>query len=557
MSSSIPVISLIGTSMNRTASIVNDLLGDEIVQATTKAMTPSKPNLVLDNMAVLIAQAVNVDGQDMVRVTMLDCPCSIPTRCISKPEFDSLNILIPMPQNFKKGNVYLVFRHGQAYHNLIDEQRIKLMTESPALLSQYLELAKLRFQDEVKWETLTFEQQIQEAADEMCYDSPLTEVGIQDTIACSERIKAFIDANFLLYRLEIFASSLYRAYQSAAIVGKQLGYKNPIRASYRELDEIKREMRSSNHPLGSHKRKIAESMTCSLDDYVFTILLTPPPMSREEWEQQSVEFKKPYYHKVKMILAENTARPLKNRPTELEGLQITHKGSGRTFEEVHLMSVLPLITKNLTYFASGNKRKIMDFESVLGKIHFVDHDLPEIQDIHVKVAIKKVMKMCKKVGVPIVIDDTSLGRGDEVQAAMIKHLLKAKTGTLVQALNGIYPGVETFEYSSIIAFCDGSRKVLFKCTTKCRLKDISIEVLKEKKIVGDIDPFVVPISHILEMILDDAPPVLIEEHVYDNPDGLTIGELQALNSANRQKFHPRYPALEGWKLWMEENDIPF
>lgn len=556
MKSSIPVISLIGTSMNRTASLANDLLGDEIVKAAMIAMTPPKLNLVLDNMAVLIAQGVNVDGEDMVRVTMLDCPCSSPTRCISKTEFDNLNILIPMPQNFKKGNVYLVFRHGQAYHNLINEQRIKLMTESPALLSQYLELAKLRFQDEVKWETLTLEQQIQEAADEMCYDSPLTEVGIQDTIACSERIKAFIDANFLLYRLQISASSLYRAYQSAAIVGKQLGYKNPIRASYRELDEINREMRSSNHPLGSHKRKIAESMTCSLDDYVFTILLTPPPMSREEWEQQSAEFKEPYYHKVKMILAENTARPLKNRPTELEGLQITHKGSGRTFEEVHLMSVLPLIT-NLTYFASGNKRKVMDFESVLGKIHFVDHDLPEIQDIHVKVAIKKVMKMCKNVGVPIVIDDTSLGRGDEVQAAMIKHLLKAKTGTLVQALNGIYPGVETFEYSSIIAFCDGSRKVLFKCTTKCRLKDISIEVLKEKKIVGDIDPFVVPISHILEMILDDAPPVLIEEHVYDNPDGLTIGELQALNSANRQKFHPRYPALEGWKLWMEENDIPF
>jgi broad specificity phosphatase PhoE len=555
MSSSIPVISLIASSMNRTASLANDLLGDEIVKAATIAMTPSKPNLVLDNMAVLIAQGVNVDGQDMVRVTMLDCPCSSPTRCISKTEFDSLNILIPMPQNFKKGNVYLVFRHGQAYHNLINEQRIKLMTESPALLSQYLELAKLRFQDEIKWETLTFEQQIQKAADEMCYDSPLTEVGIQDTIACSERIKAFIDANFLLYRLQISASSLYRAYQSAAIVGKQLGYKNPIRASYRELDEINREMRSSNHPLGSHKRKIAESMTCSLDDYVFTILLTPPPMSREEWEQQSAEFKEPYYHKVKMILAENTPRPLVNRPTELEGLQITHKGSGRTFEEVHLVSVLPLIT-NLTYFASGNKRKIMDFESVLGNIHFVDHDLPEIQDIPVKVAIEKAMKMCQ-FGVPIVVDDTSLGRGNEVQAAMIKHLLKAKTGTLVQALNGIYPGVETFEYSSIIAFCDGSRKVLFKCTTKCRLKDISIEVLKEKKIVGDIDPFVVPVSYTLEMILDDAPPVLIREYIHDNPEGLTIGELQALNPANRCKYNPRYPALEGWKLWMEENDIPF
>lgn len=203
--------------------------------------------------------------------------------------------------------------------------------------------AKGHTQDE--WKALSLTEQVALSIKEMRYDAPLTEEGREEARRASEQLRTYINATYPGAVVNVFASPLYRAYETASYLIKGwidnecvFSFAAVVNANFRELIEINREMQSANHALGTPERAIAESNERTMNEYALTILKQPP--TTEIWATMSLAERKPYYDRVDSVLAENVPRCVKERPSALNGVPISHKGSGRAYTEVDLFSVL-------------------------------------------------------------------------------------------------------------------------------------------------------------------------------------------------------------------------
>lgn len=213
-------------------------------------------------------------------------------------------------------------------------------------------------------------------------------------------------------------------------------------------------------------------------------------------------------------------------------------------------------TKRVTVI-TGNQRKVDDASIVFGvQLPLVTDDVEEIQDDAKTVAIKKAMDLFKIFG-PCLCEDTSLGpsshgyeakKKKHVFPALIKYLIdacKMGGGRLVDALNAITPPIDpcglakcVYYYTSTVAFCGGSRVVLFQCIMTGGIRD------GEGK--GDIDPYFVPFHYTLVRI-ENGQSVTLANVDVNNIDRKTIGE----QPENRSSVHPRYFALKAAKTFLD------
>lgn len=550
------------TSNNAMVHFFGDIFGTEKIDTFLKSLPNSKENLVFENNSCVIIRVVNGN----LEFSMIDhTPHErFKNRFISSDEFalliEHLNETIPAPKGYKEGEMDLLWRHGIGFHNQTEVHRKDVLEKNPDLFEKYLELAKQRFEkDTDSKEDWSSQNQLQLAANEMCYDSPLTDEGIEEAKKASTKIIAFLDSQFLLWDCNLLASELYRTYQTAAIfcaLFMKQKYPSsyngtPVNAGYRELREKSRQVGSPFYPLGSLQRQIAESIDEAPYAYIYTILKNKPNMPLEEFAVQSDEFKKPFYDAVKMILAENRPRPLCQRPTELYGIPITHTGSGRSFTEVNLVNELVRMRKPTVVFVSGNGRKTKDFKEVYGERIKIDEktNSDETQDLPKDVAAKKGKTIYEKLKQHCITEDTSygpLGKPSELDS-FIKWFVKREP--LVQYMSKNYPNTEMFGYTSIVTYTDESQQIMFECTVGCSLRHVD-------ELVGDLDPHSIPYLYTLTKYVNGLPE-FIRAVTLVNPEKKTIGELHKVDPLNRAKFHPRYPALEELKLWMEENGIPW
>ncbi len=198
---------------------------------------------------------------------------------------------------------------------------------------------------------------------------------------------------------------------------------------------------------------------------------------------------------------------------------------------------------------TGNQRKVQDASIIFGvPLSLVGDDVNEIQSTATSVAFKKVRSFFKKFG-PCLCEDTSFGlpdtnyidqQKDAIFPALVKHLIdacKVGHGKLVDALKAISPNYTVYHYTSIVAFCDNAKVVLFQC--------IMIGTIRNGEGKGDIDPYFVPSSYIL-MRIEDGVSVR-KDGLVNNPDQKTIGE----QPENRSYVHPRQFALREAKSYLD------
>jgi hypothetical protein len=203
---------------------------------------------------------------------------------------------------------------------------------------------------------------------------------------------------------------------------------------------------------------------------------------------------------------------------------------------------------------TGNSRKLADLEAVFeSKLHGANSEVVEIQGTPLEIAIKKAETLYAKIG-PCLCEDTSLGlpcteygskQKEPIFPALIKHLIdacKVGDGNLVDALKAISPEHLTYEYTSSVSICTGSTTTVIQCVTKCILQHGGGGK-------GEIDPYVVPVCYTLTRHENGKTIVLINDHVVENPDEKTIGEMPE----RRAEVHPRYFALEAAKAWLFSN----
>lgn len=264
-----------------------------------------------------------------------------------------MNLSVPLPKGHRGKTKYVIIRHGKAYHNATKDELFKLWTElDPSEQQKYAQKAMDRFTAKghmlEEWESLPTTEKDTLSMKEMRYDAPLTEEGREEARHASEQLRTYINATYPGAVVNIYASPLYRAYETASYLIKgwidnacSFTFTPEVKANFRELIEINREMQSANHALGTPEREIAESNTRTLEEYALTILKQPP--TTEIWATMSLAERQPFYDRVDGVLAENVPRCVEERPSALNGVPISHKGSGQSYTEVDLFSVLSAI----------------------------------------------------------------------------------------------------------------------------------------------------------------------------------------------------------------------
>lgn len=320
---------------------VNDLL---------KKLAIPKANLVLPNGAVIIAFRCG----NVLILFMLPCVSLAPTRFISSEEFNEMKLCIPIPKGHRRKKVYVFTRHGKAFHNTTNDELQKLWTElDPTLQQEYAQKAMERFtakgHTQEKWESLPTTERDTLSMKEMRYDAPLTEEGREEARHASEQLRAYINATYPGAVVNVFASPLYRAYETASYLIKgwidnecAFSFTAVVNANFRELIEINREMQSANHALGTPERAIAESNERTMKEYALTILRNPP--TEQVLDAMSPAEIQLIDDRVESVLAENVPRLEEDRPSALNSIQINHIGSGEVYVEVDLFSVLSVFS---------------------------------------------------------------------------------------------------------------------------------------------------------------------------------------------------------------------
>ena len=308
-----------------------------------------KANLVLPNGAII----VGVERGNRLYLFMLLCVSSAPSRFISSEEFNAMNLSVPLPKGHRRNKVYVFIRHGKAYHNATKDELTKLWIELvPTDQQKYAQKAMERFTAtghiHKEWASLSPVERDMLSMKEMRYDAPLTEEGREEARQASEQLRTYINATYPGAVVNVFASPLYRAYETASylICGWMINkcafsFMTVVNANFRELTEINREMQSANHSLGTPERAIAESNTSTMNKYALTILKNPP--TKDIWAMMDLAEKEPFYHRVDSVLAENVPRCVKERPSALNGVPISHVGGEQIYTEVDLFSVLSAI----------------------------------------------------------------------------------------------------------------------------------------------------------------------------------------------------------------------
>lgn len=537
------------TSNNRLVSCTaTDRRSERALNELLHSINPELKNMVNPNGVIMFG--VEEDG--LIRFYMhTDIHITDLKRFVDPKTFNAMELTAPIPSGFRKGTVFVLIRHGQAWHNKSEADCDKLLRENPEMFAQMLELAQKRDTD-IDLSTLDHEGKLKLALRTLRQDAALTPQGQEEALAAAMKLKALFDSSFVMPpQMTFLCSELQRTQQTAAIIASHLGHNGPIYACA-ALNELNREMNSEYWSLGTEQRAVAESMSASMYQYVTSILKEPPQMSEQEWTEAPQEFREPFEKRVKSILAEN--KPCFDGSSSFCGLPIVHRACALPFDG-DLIKALPRIS-NILHFCSGNKRKLLDIEAVFGKnLVMVPFKGDEAQGKPLYVASAKAIKMHNDLDAPVMTEDVSVGKWgrDSAAAALIKYHVEeaAEEGvTLKMKLEERFGGAEFFSYRSSCVFTDGTRTIKTWTRARCTLKELTED--EKKGVVGDIDPYVV--VHEIETFrqINDSEPEPVGSIAFDASDGLSIGQLQAQDPKNRFKLHPRNFALHEMKQLLSE-----
>ena len=544
---------VIGVTSNNRAVLLTSTgcKSESALKTLLQSINPRLKNMVFPNGVILFG--VEEDG--LIRFYMhTDIKITDPDRFIDPDTFNAMRLTAPIPSGFRKGTVFVIIRHGQAWHNKPPAECDKFLRENPEIVDQMLELAQKRDTD-IDLSTLDHEGKLKLALRTLRQDAALTPQGQEEALAAAMKLKALFDSNFVLPpRMTFLCSELQRTQPTAAIIASHLGHKGPIYA-HDAFNEINREMNSEYWSLRTKQRAVAESMNASMYEYVTSILKDPPQMSEQEWNEAAPEFHEPFENRVKSILAENT--PCFDGPSSFCGLPIVHRACALPFDG-DLIKALPRISYVL-HFCSGNKRKLLDIEAVFGKnLVMVPFKGDEAQGKPLYVASAKAIKMHNDLDAPVMTEDVSVGKWgrDSAAAALIKYHVEeaAEEGvTLKMKLEERFGGAEFFSYRSSCVFTDGTRTIKTWTIARCTLKELTED--EKKGVVGDIDPYVVVHEIQTWRQINDSEPEPVGSIAFDASDGLSIGQLQAQDPKNRFKLHPRNFALHEMKQLLAQLGI--
>jgi len=539
-------------SMNRIVSCTaTNHINEITVNALLNSINPGLKNLVFQNCCIILG----IKEGDSIRFYMhADIVISAPTRFVSPKVFNAMRLTVPIPSGHREGTVYVFLRHGQAWHNKPPAECDKFLRENPEIVAQMLELAQKR-NSNIDLSALDEQQKIDLARKTLCQDAVLTPQGEEETLDTAAKLKALIDSGFLMPpKMTFLCSELQRTQQTAAIIASHLGHQGPIYVSP-ALNELHREINSQHWSLGTEQRVVAESRDSSMFKFATSILRNPLQITQQEWDDATDEFREPFERRVKAILAENT--PCHDGPSSFCGLPIVHRACMLPFNG-DLMEALPRIS-NIVTFCSGNKRKLLDIGAVFGNnLVMVPFQKNEPQGKPLYVATTKANKMHKKLGVPVVTEDVSLGKcgQDSAASSLIKdHVDEAmKEGmTLKQKMEERFGRTDFYNYQSTCVFFDGTVTIITLSQARCTLKELNE---KEKEgVVGDIDPFVVVHEIKTWRQIDDSEPEPVGSIAFDASEGLSIGQWQKQDAKNRSQMHPRYFALHEMHQLLSERGV--
>jgi hypothetical protein len=533
------------------------------------------PNVVFKNGAIVYTVIGKDQCEGKWKLDTLPIPESESSRFISSETFEALDCKVTLHQPVENPTILFYVRHTTGWHNVMDSRkRNEWLRENPDELAKYLEMAK---KDSIDVSALDLAQQLQVAEKYMLKDSDLTPQGEIEAATLAPRIQKLIRETFPGQTpfLRIGSSELFRARKSAAILARNLGYNKAVWV-FPFLNETVRAVGATHHEHGSVSWEIARSLNRSTFDYATTVLKTTFVGSQDDWRQAPHEVTKPIIEEVQRLLDENT--PLHQSPYKINGISFVRPEGMKATDD--FADVWDYITKHRMFFLSGNKIKQQDLAAAGVPIPLVSADIPEIQGTSGDVAKDKSSYMCDQLGMwdvaklkssdtcdqlgmCAVTEDTSLNtKNGGSLGPCIKHVIaaikpnvEAGTTSLPLVMKTIDPTGKFFTYTSIVSSSDGpgSKTILFESTALGELHHIPIEELRQQKIPGDIDPYFAPTEVTLVMRFEDGTIVPIWKEVYDNQQGLTIGQLQKLDPTNRYIFHPRFLALEAWKAWLKAN----
>lgn len=551
------------TSNNVMAYLITDLCGGEArVNEFMKSLQEPKGNLVFDNLAGISFK--NKDGK--CKISMVENTPSNPKRFISPDEFkdmiESLCPDIPSIEGLADGDENLMFRHGPGYHNLDDAAQKNTLESEHELRAILKKKAEFRLGHPIN------EDSTDELLSEMVLDAGLTPKGIVDTMHAVDIISRHISdpSNRTIY---FHAATLNRTYHSAALLARGLSrldfqVSDTIRAGFVELTERSRAIGSPFYNFGSLERLQVESLVhqlcsgklkISLEELAFLILKKDerPKMSLEEFIGQPEEIKKPIIGKVTRVLRENTPVNVALRPKKLLGFKITHDGSGKTpSSEVSLLKVLSDIASTKAVFVFDNKMKKSDAIAIFGgNIQILDQlKVDEIQDKPEDVASSKGKTAQSMTGKTSISEDTSFGPVDGT-VPELDSLCKWfwKKERLPVIMGKLHKGVEHFVYRSLVTLTFDDSQHIFRSEVVCTIKDCEG--------VGDIDPYCVPLKRTVQKKVNDSAWELISEETFENPEQLTIGQLQKKDPSNRKRYGPRQVNFEALKKDMDLMGIPY
>jgi hypothetical protein len=550
------------TSNNVMAYLFTDLCGGEArVNEFMKKLQEPKSNLVFDNLAGVSFK--NKDGKCIT--SMVKNTPSNPKRFISPVEFEamieSLCPDIPSIEGLADGDEIFMFRHGPGYHNLDDAAQKDTLASEHKLRAILKKKAEFRLGHPI-------DEDSDELLSEMVLDAGLTPKGIVDTMYAVNIISSHIPdpSNRTIY---FHAATLNRTYHSAALLARELKrcdyqVSDTIRAGFVELTERSRAIGSPFYNFGSSERLQVESLVhqlcsgklkISLEELAFLILKKDerPKMSLEEFIGQPEEIKKPIIGKVTRVLRENTPVDVALRPKELLGFKITHDGSGKTpSSEVSLLKVLSDIASTKAVFVFDNKMKKSDAIAVFGNnIQILDaFKVDEIQDVPECVASTKGRTAFSMTGKATISEDTSFGpkNGSVPQLDSFCKFLWKKD-KLPVIMKKIYGECEFFVYRSLVTLTSDDSQHIFKSEVVCIVKDCEGN--------GDIDPYCVPLKRTVQKKVNNSAWELISEETFENPEQLTIGQLQKKDPSNRKRYGPRQVNFEALKKDMNLMGIPY
>ena len=315
--------------MNRiTSSLIHH--NSQVINAFLKET--GKASFVLPNGCVIIATYRN----GRMHFTMM---YNIPTntnRFISSIEFNDIKLSAPIPRGCRRQDVHVFMRHGQAIHNLTPDELQKLWDTLPdEQREDYTQRATnyINKRSWVQWDMRTKEDQNRIIFKIMRIDAPLTEKGRNEAIEASRILAEFLEEKYPSYGVTFYTSELLRAYETASVIlaewmkhQRSLSYDPIVRAGFRELNELHREIGSAFHMLKTSGRRVAETLGLTWKDYAPHILKNPPTKeelavlinandSKQIWELQG---------RVEHVVNENTPIPNEERPTTLHGVVVEH-----------------------------------------------------------------------------------------------------------------------------------------------------------------------------------------------------------------------------------------